>query len=62
MNRIIAAGYEVDIKDERMSEIEVKFIGPPDSPYKGVSHPKKTRVCLYHIMLLIDLWFLFFTY
>lgn len=25
VNRIIAAGYDVDIKDEAMSEFEVKF-------------------------------------
>ena len=39
MTRIIVSGYDVElVAEDKMDEFIVKFKGPEDSPYEGVSH------------------------
>jgi ubiquitin-protein ligase len=58
VQRIIAAGYAVEIKDDKMSEFEVTFVGPPDSPYKGVSYTQNNRYSPFSISKSFLLTFL----
>lgn len=35
--KLLTSDYEIEIKDDMMSEFTVILDGPPDSPYEGVS-------------------------
>ena len=48
MTRIIVSGYDVElVQEDQMDEFIVKFKGPEDSPYAGVSmHSNEPYVCV----------------
>lgn len=35
--KLLTSDYDIEIKDDNMSEFTVILDGPPDSPYEGVS-------------------------
>jgi hypothetical protein len=46
VTRIMVSGYDVELVDEdRMGEFIVKFKGPEDSLYAGVSLAKRVKFC-----------------
>ena len=38
--KLLTSDYEIEIKEDNMSEFTVILDGPPDSPYEGVSFEK----------------------